>query len=95
MFENDRKSLIQHCERSELHLHFELTKVHLKLPKMPKLVHFGEFLKSSNATFSVIFKQYEKADSIWLAAKSLVNIQEVEERQIFCIERKSVLKMES
>ena len=62
---------------------------------MPKLVHFGEFLKSSNATFSVIFKQYEKAESIWLAAKSLVNIQEVEERQIFCIERKSVLKMES
>ena len=52
-------------------------------------------LKTSNATFSVIFKQYEKAESIWLAAKSLVNIQEVEERQIFCIERKSVLKMES
>ena len=30
VFENQRKSLIQHCERSELHLHFEWTKVHLK-----------------------------------------------------------------
>ena len=28
VFENHRKSLIQHCERSELLLHFELTKVH-------------------------------------------------------------------
>ena len=28
MFENHRKSLIQHCERSELRLHFEWTKVH-------------------------------------------------------------------
>ena len=26
--ENHRKSLIQHCERSELRLHFEWTKVH-------------------------------------------------------------------
>ena len=25
MFENHRKSLIQHCERSELRLHFEWT----------------------------------------------------------------------
>ena len=30
MFENHRKSLIQNCERSELHLHFEWTKVHYK-----------------------------------------------------------------
>ena len=28
VFENHRKSLIQHCERSELRLHFEWTKVH-------------------------------------------------------------------
>ena len=28
VFENHRKSLILHCERSELHLHFEWTKVH-------------------------------------------------------------------
>ena len=27
VFENQRKSLIQHCERSELRLHFEWTKV--------------------------------------------------------------------
>ena len=28
VFENHRKSLIQNCERSELRLHFEWTKVH-------------------------------------------------------------------
>ena len=28
VFENHRKSLIQHCERSELFLYFEWTKVH-------------------------------------------------------------------
>ena len=27
VFENHRKSLIQHYERSELHIHFEWTKV--------------------------------------------------------------------
>ena len=47
--ENRRKSLIQHCERSELRLHFEWTKVH---KKMPKMANFGE---NSNATFLVIF----------------------------------------
>ena len=36
VFENHRKSLIQHCERSELPLHFEWT----------KMVQFGEFLKT-------------------------------------------------
>ena len=35
VFENHRKSLIQHCERSELRLHFE-----------KKNGHFGEFLKT-------------------------------------------------
>ena len=30
MFKNHRKSLIQHCERSELGLHFEWTKVDQK-----------------------------------------------------------------
>ena len=30
VFENHRKSLIQHCERSELRLHFEWTKVNAK-----------------------------------------------------------------
>ena len=42
VFENHRKSRIQHCERSELRLHFEWTKVNQKCQKM---VHFGEFLK--------------------------------------------------
>ena len=44
VFENHRKSLIQHCERSQLRLHFEWRQKLIK--KMPKLVHFGEFLKS-------------------------------------------------
>ena len=42
VFENHRKSLIQHCERSELRLHFEWTKV----LKNAKTAHFGEFLKT-------------------------------------------------
>ena len=46
MFQNHRKSLIQHCDRSELRLHLEWTKVHQKCQKW-----FGEFLKNSNATF--------------------------------------------
>ena len=33
VFENQRKCLIEHCERSELRLHFEWT-------KMPKKVYF-------------------------------------------------------
>ena len=33
VFENYRKSLIQFCERSELRLHFERTKVSLKRQK--------------------------------------------------------------
>ena len=37
VFENHRKSLIQHCERSELRLHFEWTKSSLKMPKMVNL----------------------------------------------------------
>ena len=34
VFENHRKSLIQHCEQSKLRLHFEWTKSSLKMPKM-------------------------------------------------------------
>ena len=41
VFENHSKSRIQHCERSELRLHFEWTKVHQKYQKM---VQFDEFL---------------------------------------------------
>ena len=40
VFENQRKSLIQNCERSELHFHFEWTKNH------KKIVNLGEFLKT-------------------------------------------------
>ena len=38
MFENPRKSLIQHCERSELH--FEWKKVSKKCPKLSILAIF-------------------------------------------------------
>ena len=40
VLENHRKSLIQHCQRSELHLQFEWTKKSIQ-----KLVHFGKLLK--------------------------------------------------
>ena len=40
MFENHRKSLIQHCERSELRLHFEWTKVNWNCPKWSILASF-------------------------------------------------------
>ena len=43
VFENLRKSLIHYCERSELRLHFEWTKVNSKVAKM---VNFDEFLKT-------------------------------------------------
>ena len=41
VFENHRKSLIQHCERSELRLHFECSKV-----ENAKNGQFGERLKT-------------------------------------------------
>ena len=40
VFENHRKSLIQHCERSELRLHFEWTKVDKKCQKWSILSSF-------------------------------------------------------
>ena len=40
VFENHRKSLIQHCERSELRLHFEWTKVNQKCQKWSILASF-------------------------------------------------------
>ena len=56
MFENHRKSLIRHCK---LRLHFEWTKVKIKIPK---IVHFGEFfktwsLRSNSVTRQVSFKR--------------------------------------
>ena len=50
--ENHRKSLIQHCERSEKCLQFESTKVHQKCQKWSILAIFR---KPENATFLVIF----------------------------------------
>ena len=46
VFENHRKSLIQHCERSELRLHFEGAKV-----------HFGEFLKTWSLRSNSVTRQ--------------------------------------
>ena len=40
VFENHRKSLIQHCEQSELCLHFKWSKVHQKYPKWSILASF-------------------------------------------------------
>ena len=40
MGENHRKSLIQHCERNELRLHFEWTKVNEKCQKWFILASF-------------------------------------------------------
>ena len=42
MFENHRKSRIQYCERSELSLHFECTKVHQKCQISPIFASFGK-----------------------------------------------------
>ena len=57
VFENHRKSLIQHCERSELRLRFEWTKVDQKFQKMVNLSNFqtlwctmSHHLMSGNAT---------------------------------------------
>ena len=46
MFENDRKSLIQHWERSELCLQFEWQKGLLKRPKMVYLASFWKLVAS-------------------------------------------------
>ena len=43
VFENHRKSRIQHCERSELCLYFWVDKNALK---MPKIVNFGDFFEN-------------------------------------------------
>ena len=44
VFENYRKSRIQHCERSELRL-------------MPKIVHFGEFLRTCSLRSNSVTRQ--------------------------------------
>ena len=64
VFENHRKSLIQHCERSELRLHvFWVDKSWLKIPKM---VHFGDFLKTLSLRSNSITRQvtYNKTKNV-------------------------------
>ena len=50
MFENQPKSRIQHCERSELRLHFEWTKIHQKWQKWSNLTNFW----LTEATFQLV-----------------------------------------
>ena len=57
VFENHRKSRIQHCERSEVLLHFLNGR---KFIKNAKMVNFGDFLKtwslwSNSVTRQIIF----------------------------------------
>ena len=75
VFENHRKSLNQHCERSELRLHFDWTKVYWKCQEWSILASFWKLeacdqpvlpdrsvligKKLVNATFWVMFKQCE------------------------------------
>ena len=54
VFENHRKSRIQDCKRCELRLHFECDKSSLKMPKM---VHFSEFLKSWSLRSNSVTRQ--------------------------------------
>ena len=61
VFENHRKSIIQHCERSELRLHFEWTKVNQKFQKIVNLSNFqtlwctmSHHLMSGNATLFLL-----------------------------------------
>ena len=54
MFENHRKSRIQHCERSELRLHFESTKVH---QKWSILANWSIFLKTWSLRSNSITRQ--------------------------------------
>ena len=58
MFENHRKSLILHCERSELRLHFERTKVVFKMPK--KYLKSLKLLTSNSVTRQVNFSKTKK-----------------------------------
>ena len=48
VFENHRKSRIQHCEQGELLLHFALTKVHQKCQKSSIWRAFDKLLSTQN-----------------------------------------------
>ena len=70
VFENLPKSRIQHCERSELRIHFEWTKVDWKCQKCSFLASF-EYLKLAVKQF------YQTADrSLWIVQKLVENSNE-------------------
>ena len=66
VFENHLKSRIQHCERSELRLHFEWTKVHQKCQKCQKwsilgrskMRHFWRFSYTVLNLTKIFFTDY-------------------------------------
>ena len=57
VFENYKKCIIQHYERSELRLHFEWTK---KSVKMPKMANSSEFLKTWSLRSNSVTRQVNK-----------------------------------
>ena len=66
MFENHRKRLIQHCERSELSLQFEWPKVHKKCQNS----QFGEFLKTEGCGQTVLpDKSFSIGKNCWKMPK--------------------------
>ena len=79
VFEKSLKSLIQHCERSELRLHFEWTKSSLKMAKMVKIKqiqmrHFGYF---SNNVCKHRRRRTFKYGSVKVSALLLFNLWKV------------------
>ena len=64
VFENHRKSIIQHCERSELRLHFEWTKVNQKFQKMFSLAIFWKPAQVHSVTRQVNFKGQKNGGKI-------------------------------
>ena len=80
VFEIQRKSLIQHCERSELCLHFEWTKVNQKCQKLSILKSFWKSAACSQTALpdkSLLIRQklVEKAKIQKFKCDILVNFQ--------------------
>ena len=79
MFENYRKSLIQHCERSELRLHFEWTKVNQKwsiLASFLKLEACGQTLSPGRSVL-IVKKSVENAKIQKFKCNILSNFQTI------------------
>ena len=66
MFENHRKSLIQHCERSELCLHFEWTKVNQNAKN-------GQFWRVFEKLKLAVKQCYQTGRSVLLGQKLVEN----------------------